>query len=81
VAGTVIGLCIAPQPGEKTRVQLRDAYKAVREGAEVAASTLRRMAPVVAPVASSMVDKVRRRNEDDLASVYGNGSLGSSPPV
>lgn len=83
VAGTVIGLCVAPQPGERTRLQLREGVKAVREGAEVTARTLRRVAPVVGPMASTaaqMVDRVRHRNDDEMASVYGNGSLGT-PPV
>ncbi|MBV9101779.1 MAG: YtxH domain-containing protein [Candidatus Dormibacteraeota bacterium] len=79
VAGTVIGLCAAPQTGDRTRAQLREGMKAVREGAEVTARALSRVAPV-ANTAVQAVERVRHRSESSTATVHGNGSLGAGRP-
>jgi gas vesicle protein len=77
IAGTVIGLSIAPQTGDRTRAQLRQGAKAAREGAEVTARALKR----VAPVASYAVERVRHHSDSETASVHGNGSVGASPSL
>lgn len=72
--GTLAGLALAPQPGERTREQMKDAAKGMRSGLEVTGRAVQRVAPVVAPVAQNAmhaVDLVRRRrggNEEVLAS-------------
>lgn len=68
VAGTLLGLCVAPQPGEKTRAQVRAATSAAREGVTMTGRALRRAAPV-AGGAAHMVVRIRHRGED-----AGNGS-------
>ncbi len=75
VIGTVLGLCIAPQTGDRTRAQLRVGVKAAREGAEVTARALKR----VAPVASYAVERVRHHSDSETAVAHGNGSVGASP--
>ncbi len=75
VAGTVIGLCVAPQTGDRTRTQLREGAKAVREGADVTARALKRVAPV-ATSAVQVMERVRHRADADAASVHGNGNIG-----
>lgn len=74
VAGTVIGLCVAPQTGDRTRVQLSEGLKAVREGAQVTARALQRVAPV-ASQAVQVVERVRHRNDAEVGSPHGNGTL------
>jgi len=69
--GTVIGLCIAPQTGDKTRAQLQQAAKGLREGAEIAAQALQRVAPV-ASSAVQVVERVRHRGESQT---NGNGAV------
>lgn len=80
--GTLAGLAIAPQPGDRTRQQVRDAARGVRNGLEVTGRAVQRVAPVVAPVAGNamhVVDFVRRRrNDDDDAEFSGNGVAGGS---
>lgn len=77
VTGTVIGLCIAPQTGDKTRAQIREGAKALREGAEVTSRALQRVAPV-ASSAVQVVERVRHRNDGDAGTLQGNGALQSS---
>jgi len=75
VVGVVAGLCIAPQPGEKTRQQLAAFGAAARDGYEVAQRTVRRVAPfasAAAEVARQQVEKVRH---DDDGSVSVGGSV------
>ncbi|MBV8301645.1 MAG: YtxH domain-containing protein [Candidatus Dormibacteraeota bacterium] len=60
--GTVIGLSVAPQTGDKTRAQLKQAAAGVREGLEVTSRALQRVAPV-ASSAAQVVDRVRHRGE------------------
>jgi gas vesicle protein len=62
VVGTVIGLCVAPQTGDKTRAQLRIAQAAVREGAMTTGRALRRASPI-ASGAVHLVATARRRGE------------------
>lgn len=75
--GTLAGLALAPQPGERTREQVKDAAKGVRSGLELTGRAVQRVAPVVAPVAQNAmhaVDLVRRRRGDDDAVPATNGT-------
>ena len=82
VIGGVIGICLAPQEGERTRAQLKEAGKGVRTGLEITGRAMQRVAPVVAPVAGNamqVVDRVRHRREPGDDSVYaGNGTSGET---
>lgn len=60
VAGVALGLCVAPQTGDKTRAQVSSTVKAVREGADVTIRALQRMGPV-ASGAVQVVERVRHR--------------------
>jgi gas vesicle protein len=74
VAGVVVGLCIAPQPGTKTRQQLAALGAAARDGYQVAERTVRRVAPfagAAAELARHRVEKVRHE-DDDSVSVEGS---------
>jgi gas vesicle protein len=74
VAGVVVGLCIAPQPGTKTRQQLAAFGAAARDGYQVAERTVRRVAPfagAAAELARHQVASVRR-DDDDSAAVEGS---------
>jgi gas vesicle protein len=71
--GVVVGLCIAPQPGTKTRQQLAAFGAAARDGYQVAERTVRRIAPfasAAADMARSQVDKVH--HDDEAVSVEGS---------
>ena len=75
--GTLAGLALAPQKGERTREQMKDAAKGVRSGLEVTGRAMQRVAPVVAPVAQNAmhaVDLVRRRRGDDDEVLATNGT-------
>ena len=66
VVGAVVGLCVAPQPGNKTRQQLAAFGAAAKDGYQVAERTVRRVAPfasAAAEVARQQVDKVRHDDE------------------
>ena len=52
LAGTVIGLCIAPQTGTRTRQQLAQFGRAARDGYRGAERTVRKMTPMVSPLVS-----------------------------
>lgn len=71
VAGVALGLCVAPQPGDKTREQVSATAKAVRDGADVTLRALRRVGPV-ATSAVHAVDRVRHRSEQ---APEGNGTV------
>lgn len=74
VAGVVVGLCIAPQPGTKTRQQLAAFGAAARDGYQVAERTVRRVAPfagAAAELARQQVANVRH-DDDDSVSVEGS---------
>ena len=60
--GTVIGLCVAPQTGDKTRAQLRLAPQAAREGAMTTGRALSRARPM-ASGAVHLVATARHRGE------------------
>jgi gas vesicle protein len=62
VVGTVIGLCVAPQTGDKTRAQLRVIKDAAREGAITTGRALQRARPM-ASTAAHMVANARHRGE------------------
>jgi gas vesicle protein len=62
VLGTAIGLCVAPQTGEKTRAQLRVMSAAAQEGAMTTGRALRRAKPM-ANGAVHIVATARRRGE------------------
>lgn len=77
--GTLAGLAIAPQAGERTREQVKEAARGVRSGLEVTGRAMQRVAPVVGPVAGNalhVVDFVRRRRNDD-DELSGNGIAGN----
>lgn len=75
--GTLAGLALAPQPGDRTREQMKDAAKGVRSGLELTGRAVQRVAPVVAPVAQNAmhaVDLVRRRRGGDDEMLASNGT-------
>ncbi|MGH7686183.1 MAG: hypothetical protein ACREN2_05135 [Candidatus Dormibacteria bacterium] len=77
--GTLAGLAIAPQAGDRTREQVKEAARGVRSGLEVTGRAMQRVAPVVAPVAENalhVVDLVRRRRSVDDENP-GNGVSGT----
>lgn len=82
--GTAVGLAIAPQPGNRTREQVKDAAKGVKTGLEITGRAMQRVAPVVVPVAENaihVVERVRHRGADDETSYSGNGATGGSLPT
>jgi gas vesicle protein len=70
VVGTVVGLCVAPQTGDKTRAQLRVARAAAREGVITAGRALQRARPM-ASGAVHLVATARHRGEPAM---NGNGA-------
>ena len=62
VIGTAIGLCVAPQTGDKTRAQLRVLSAAAREGAMSTGRALNRAKPM-ASGAVQLVATARHRGE------------------
>ena len=60
VAGTLIGLWVAPQSGERTRAQLRAFGKAARGGVDAAQRTAKQVAPVVGGAAALAREEVGR---------------------
>jgi hypothetical protein len=70
VAGTLIGLWVAPQSGERTRAQLRAFGRAARDGVDTAQRTARHVAPVVggaAALAREQLERRRHREEAEMA--------------
>jgi gas vesicle protein len=78
VAGTLIGICIAPQPGERTRAQLRALGKAARGGVDSAQRTAKHMAPMVSGAATLARHQVERRHHHEGAeaaeTTFGSGT-------
>ena len=70
VVGTAIGLCVAPQTGDKTRAQLRVARAAAREGVITAGRALQR----ARPMASSAVHLVATARHRGEPAMNGSGS-------
>ncbi len=60
--GTVVGLCVAPQTGDKTRAQLRWLRAAAREGCDTTGRALQRAKPM-ASGAVQLVASARHRGE------------------
>jgi gas vesicle protein len=60
--GTVVGLCVAPQTGDKTRAQLRTLTAAAREGAMTTGRALSKAKPM-ASGAVQLVATARHRGE------------------
>ena len=63
IAGAVAGICLAPQPGTRTRQQLAAFGLAARDGYHVAERAVRKVAPfasAAADMAKQQVDKVVR---------------------
>lgn len=58
IVGTTIGLCIAPQEGERTRQQLRGATATVRQGLDRAQETAQRLAPAAESAAQRVIEIV-----------------------
>jgi len=75
VLGTVIGLCIAPQTGDRTRAQLRVAGLAARNGAIATARAINR----AAPLASGAVHVAGRARHHDTAAVNGARAKRAAP--
>ena len=78
--GTLAGLALAPQPGERTREQMKEAAKGMKSGLELTGRAVQRAVPVVAPVAQSAmhaVDLVRRRRDDDDDDVLAANGAGA----
>ena len=75
VVGTVVGLCIAPQPGRRTREQLQAFGAAAREGYGVAEKTVRRMAPLASTAAHIARQQAERVRHGDTEEVSVEGSV------
>lgn len=73
VIGAVVGLCVAPQPGSKTRQQLSTFGAAARDGYQIAERTVRRVVPLAGAAAHVAREQVERvRHDDDVVSVEGS---------
>ncbi|MGD1034115.1 MAG: YtxH domain-containing protein [Candidatus Dormibacteria bacterium] len=71
VAGAVLGICFAPQPGERTRAQMVAFGKAAREAMDTAERTAKHVAPVFAGAASLAREQVvRRRHHEETAPAF-----------
>ncbi len=73
VVGAVAGICVAPQPGPKTRQQLAAFSASAKESYQIAERTVRRAVPfasAAAGLARQQVSKVVR--DDDAVSVEGS---------
>lgn len=81
LAGTVLGLCVAPQNGKKTRQQLSGLATAAREGYDLAQRTVRRMAPYASTAAGAAREQVERvrRHENGNGVVELEGSVSVKP--
>jgi gas vesicle protein len=67
VAGTLIGLWIAPQSGERTRAQLRAFGRAARDGVDTAQRTAKQVAPVMGGAAALAREQLERRRHHEEA--------------
>jgi gas vesicle protein len=83
--GTIVGVCIAPQEGRRTREQLQRTAATVQQGARRAQETARRMGPTmqsaaqsVGEVVGSVRGMVARQHEPEEAFVAVNGN--GNPP-
>ncbi|HEY8675769.1 MAG TPA: YtxH domain-containing protein [Candidatus Dormibacteraeota bacterium] len=67
VIGAVVGVCVAPQPGAKTRQQLGAFGSAARDAYHVAERTVRRVAPFASAAAGAARQQVEKVVHDDEA--------------
>jgi gas vesicle protein len=70
VAGTIVGICVAPQPGERTRAQLGSFGRAARDSYDLASRTVRQVAPVVSGAASVARSQVGRMRHQEASGVH-----------
>lgn len=73
VIGTIAGICIAPQPGKRTREQLSALTTAAREGYGIAQRTVHRVAPLAATAAHMARERMRADSDTDAVTVNGTG--------
>jgi gas vesicle protein len=64
--GTIIGLCIAPQPGRRTREQLSAFGGAAKEGYGLARRTARQVAPFAGAAFSVVKSQLHRGKGEDV---------------
>ncbi len=84
VIGTVVGICIAPQEGTRTRAQIARAVEQARTGVQRAQVTARTVLPKAQSAARSVaeaagtvrvtVEKLRHQQDDGEPYVSVNGS-------
>ncbi len=89
--GTVVGLCIAPQEGARTRAQIQRAAEQARSGIQRAQETARMVMPRAQVAARTMasaaetvrgsVERMRHSGEEAEPYVSVNGSGDGSPTV
>ena len=72
VIGAVAGICVAPQPGIKTRQQLAAFGAAAKDGYQVAERTVRRVAPFASAAAGMARHQVEKVVHDDEVSTGGS---------
>jgi gas vesicle protein len=78
-AGALLGICIAPQAGERTRAQLAGLVKAAQSGVETAQRTAKHVAPVVGGAASLAREQlVRRHHPEEQTAFRGTTENGHS---
>lgn len=74
VTGTIVGMCVAPQSGARTRAQLGAFGHAARESYDAASRTVRQIAPVVSGAAAAARSQVgRKRHEEAVGAPPENG--------
>ena len=79
--GTVIGLCVAPQEGRRTRAQLQRAVEQTRGGIDRVQATARTMMPVAQGAVRSMagagagIGHMRHRHDESEPYVSVNGTV------
>jgi gas vesicle protein len=81
----VVGLCIAPQEGTRTRAQLSRALEQTRSTVQRAQETARTVMPKAQSAARTVVEQVEKMRSHEEAEPYvsvnggGNGSPGGRP--
>jgi gas vesicle protein len=75
IAGIVVGLCVAPQQGAKTRQQLAAFGSAARDGYQVAERTVRRVVPLASAAAGAARHQVEKARHDDDEGIQVEGSV------
>ena len=77
--GTVVGICIAPQDGARTRAQVQRAAEQARSGVQRAQETARTVMPMAQTAVRSVAgaaDRIRHAHEEaePYVSVDGGGN-------